>query len=215
MRWEDRPDGPGRAESGLPTATEAATATATVVELDRALLERLALGDRSALPDLMERHYRRLYRVLLGYLRNPDDALDAVQETFVRVVQNAARWNPQADVAPWLTRIAVNHAIDRLRQRQRRAPREQPLFEGDHASSLASDEPAPDRAVFAREVHERLGRALSGLPERQRAVFVLRHYDDLSLEEIAVALQMSLGTVKSSLHRALVHLRRRLGSLRP
>ena len=211
MRWEDRPGGPGPAESGLETAIEAVAAG----DLDRALLGRLAAGDRSALPGLMERHYRRLYRVLLGYLRQPDDALDAVQETFVKVVEHAARWNPQAEPASWLTRIAVNHAIDRLRRRKRWAPREQPLFEGDHASSLGSDAPSPDRRVYAREVSERLGRALQGLPERQRTVFVLRHYDELSLEEIASALQMSLGTVKSSLHRALVQLRRRLGSLRP
>jgi len=177
-------------------------------------MERLAQGDREALAALMERHYRRLYRVLLGYLRNADDALDAVQETFVRACEHAARWNREAEVAPWLTRIAINQAIDRLRRRKRRSG-EQPIEDDDRAHGLRSGTLEADQLVYGREIQERLTRALTGLPEGQRAVFVLRHYEQLSLDEIAETLEMNLGTVKSSLHRALQHLRRRMGSLRP
>ena len=77
---------------------------------DRELMARLAAGDREALGPLMERHHRRLYRIALSYLRDPDEALDAVQETFVKAFQDAARWDGAAEVAPWLSRIAVNHA---------------------------------------------------------------------------------------------------------
>lgn len=175
-------------------------------------MERLRSGDREALAPLMERHYRRLYRVMLGYLRNADDALDAVQETFVRAFEHAGRWNPEAEVAPWLTRIAINQAIDRLRRRKRRQGSEDPL-DASPARELSAGDAGPDRLVFGREIHERVSRALAGLPPGQRAVFVLRHYDQLSLEEISQALDIRLGTVKSSLHRALQHVRRRLGSL--
>ena len=68
---------------------------------------------------------------------------------------------------------------------------------------------------MGREIGERVGSALAGLPARQRAVFVLRHYEELSLEEIARTLGMSLGTVKSALHRALQRLRQRLEAVRP
>ena len=90
---------------------------------DRELMSRMARGDREALSPLMERHYARLYRVALSYLRDPDEALDAAQETFVKAYQNAHKWNASSEVAPWLTRVAVNSAIDRYRRRKRSSPR--------------------------------------------------------------------------------------------
>jgi RNA polymerase sigma-70 factor (ECF subfamily) len=170
-------------------------------------MARLAAGDREALAPLMERHYRRLYRIALAYLRQPDDALDVVQEAFVKAFRAAPRWDGSAEPAPWLSRIAVNVSIDRWRRNRRRADTFTPLADDDHAASLADAGSPPDGAVTARETAERLQVALAALPERQRAVVVLRHYQDLSLEEIAQALGMSLGTVKSSLHRALVRMR--------
>jgi RNA polymerase sigma-70 factor, ECF subfamily len=173
---------------------------------DREIMSRLAAGDREALAPLMDLHYRRLYRIALAYLRQRDDALDVVQEAFVRAFLAAPRWDGTA-AGPWLSRITVNLAIDRWRRNRRRADTFTPLVEGDHAASLADGKPAPDRTVQARETGERLQRALGRLPERQRAVVVLRHYQELSLEEIAHTLGMSLGTVKSSLHRALQRMR--------
>ena len=109
---------------------------------------------------------------------------------------------------------AVNQAIDRLRRRKRRAG-EQSIEDDARALDLRADTLEADQIVYGREIQERLTRALEGLPDGQRAVFVLRHYDQLSLDEISATLEMNLGTVKSSLHRALQHLRRRMGSLRP
>ncbi len=177
-------------------------------------MARLAAGDRDALDPLMDRHHRRLYRIALGYLRDPDLALDAVQETFVKAFQNASRWDTRAEVAPWLVRIAVNQSIDQYRRVSRRRRAEEPLAEGDHHATLTVDEAAPDRRVLGREIGERIQAALVGLPDRQRAVFVLRHCEDMTLEEIADSLQMNLGTVKSALHRAVRALRERLEGVR-
>jgi RNA polymerase sigma factor (sigma-70 family) len=174
---------------------------------DRELMARLAAGDGEALAPLMERHYRRLYRIALSYLRHPDDALDVVQEAFVKVFQSASRWDGSAEAGPWLARIAVNLSIDRWRRNRRRAQTFTPLGESDHAASLADLGPSPDQRLQGREAGERVTAALLGLPERQRAVVVLRHYQGMTLEEIAGALDMSLGTVKSSLHRALSRMR--------
>jgi RNA polymerase sigma-70 factor (ECF subfamily) len=182
---------------------------------DRELMARLAAGDREALAPLMERHYQRLYRLALSYLRRPEDALDAVQETFVKTFLAAARWDGSAEAGPWLSRIAINVAIDRWRRNRRRQATFAPLPEDDHAIALAAEQSSPEGAVRRRELRGRLGRALEGLPERQRAVVVLRHYHGMSLEEIATALDMSLGTVKSSLHRALHRMRTGLGEMRP
>ena len=183
---------------------------------DRDLMGRLARGDRDALSPLMERHHRRLYRLALSYLRDPDEALDAVQEVFVKAYQSAARWEGGSEVGPWLTRIAVNHSIDRYRRGRRRMAAETPLDEetGDHDARLSTDAPSPERHLLGREVGERIAVALRGLPERQRAVFVLRHFDEMALEDIARTLDLSLGTVKSSLHRAVHRMRERLEGLR-
>jgi RNA polymerase sigma-70 factor (ECF subfamily) len=181
---------------------------------DRDLMVRLAAGDRDALEPLMGRHYRRLYRICLSYLRDPDDALDAVQESFVKAFQNAARWDGLADAGPWLTRIAVNMSIDRYRRTRRRRVTFAPLADTDHDDTQAAHEPSPERRVASRETGARIQAALGALPERQRAVFVLRHYEEMSLEEIASSLGLSLGTVKSTLHRAVHRLRERLSGLR-
>jgi len=182
---------------------------------DRDLMARLAGGDREALTPLVERHQRRLYRIALGYLRQHEDALDVVQEAFVKAFQAAGRWDGSADAGPWLSRITVNLAIDRWRRNRRRGQTFSPLAEGDHLEVLADPGPSPDRGVTRREAADRLTLALAELPERQRAVVVLRHYQDLSLEEIATTLGMSLGTVKSSLHRALHRMRATLAGGEP
>lgn len=181
---------------------------------DRELMARLVAGERDALDPLMDRHHRRLYRIALGYLRDPDLARDAVQETFVKAFQNASRWDARAEVAPWLARIAVNQSIDQYRRLRRRRTAEEPLAENDHSPTLVVDEASPDRKVMGREIGERIQAALSGLPDRQRAVFVLRHCEEMTLEEIAESLQMNLGTVKSALHRAVRALRERLEGVR-
>lgn len=172
---------------------------------------RLAQGERDALAPLMERHHRRVYRIAYSYLRNADDALDAVQETFVKAYQNAARWHPEAEVTPWLMRIAVNQSIDQYRRSRRRNANETPMETADSVLQIAIDDLPADRRVQGREIGERISRAVHDLPDTQRSVFVLRHYEDMSLEEIARTLGIQLGTVKSALHRALFRLRDRLG----
>ena len=183
---------------------------------DRDLMARLAAGDREALAPLMERHYQRVYRIALSYLRHPDDALDTAQETFVKAFQKADRWNGSTGAGPWLSRVAVNQSIDRWRRNRRRQATFTPFVDGDHDESLADTGPDPDRRVQGREIRDRLAGLLDQLPEKQRAVVVLRHYHEMSLEEIAQALGMRLGTVKSSLHRALGRMRAGLqGELSP
>jgi RNA polymerase sigma-70 factor (ECF subfamily) len=179
---------------------------------DRELMAALANGDRDALSVLMERHYRRIYRVALSYLRDPDAALDVVQETFVKAFQHAARWDSRSEVGSWLTRIGINQAIDRYRRVRRRRQSEAPLEEGagDHDARWSADLPSPEREAMGHELGDRIARALRALPARQRAIVVMRHYEEMTLEEIAEALGVSLGTVKSNLHRGIHRLRDRL-----
>jgi len=174
---------------------------------DRELLRRVGEGDRDALAPLMERHYRRLYRIVLSYVRDADEALDGVQETFVKAYCHAARWDGSADVGAWLTRIAVNESIDRYRRGRRRRASFEPLT-GDAAGAAAD---TPEAGLSRREAREQLEDALGTLPAPQRAVFVLRHREEMTLDAIGKALRLPLGTVKSHLHRAMRRLRAQLG----
>jgi RNA polymerase sigma-70 factor, ECF subfamily len=175
---------------------------------DRELMARMAGGDQESLSELMRRHHQRLFRIALGYVRDAHDAQEIVQETFVKAYRNAARWDGASEVVPWLTRIAINESIDRYRRARRRREMEEPLApDGMYEVRWAADGPSPERRMLGRELQERLDAALLALPERQRAIFVLRHYQGLELGEIAGALDMRLGTVKSGLHRALERLR--------
>jgi RNA polymerase sigma-70 factor, ECF subfamily len=185
-------------------------------ESDRALMGRMALGDQEALSELMRRHHHRVYRLALAYLRDPDDAVEVVQEAFVKAFRAAARWDG-TEVAPWLNRIAINESIDRYRRKRRRRAVEEPLDTDAAAQDgrWAAAGPSPERRVFGRELGDRIGTAVAALPERQRAIFVLRHYQEMELADIARALDMRLGTVKSGLHRALERLRVLLAGVRP
>lgn len=180
---------------------------------DAELMGRLARGDRDALAPLMQRHYRRVYRIALAYLRSPDEALDAAQETFVKAYRNAQRWDAGTEVLPWLTRIATNQSIDQYRRARRRSDRFEPLADGDHDQRISTGDVSPERRAMGGELGLRIREAVATLPEPQRAVFVLRHYEELSLEEIGRSLGMRLGTVKSSLHRAVRRLRERLAEV--
>jgi RNA polymerase sigma-70 factor (ECF subfamily) len=183
-------------------------------ESDRDLMARMAAGDQAALSELMRRHHQRIYRLALAYLREPADAVEVVQEAFVKVFRAAGRWDG-TEVAPWLTRIAINESIDRYRRLRRRQAREEPLDLQAHDGRWTARGPSPERRVHGRELREQIGAAVQALPERQRAIFVLRHYQGMELAEIARALDMRLGTVKSGLHRALERLRELLAGVAP
>jgi len=177
-------------------------------------MARMAGGDQESLSELMRRHHQRLFRVAVGYVRDAADAMEVVQETFVKAYRSAARWDGASEVTPWLTRIAINESIDRYRRARRRRATEEPLAEGAaHDGRWTASGPSPERRVLGRELRERIDAALGALPERQRAIFVLRHYQGLELAEIAGALDMRLGTVKSGLHRALERLRELLAGV--
>jgi RNA polymerase sigma-70 factor (ECF subfamily) len=186
---------------------------------DFALMDGVKNGQSGAFEILVERYQRRLYRVAIGYLRNHEDALDAVQETLVKIYLARQSYRPSAHPFTWAARILANHCIDRIRHR--RALPEQPLDEVPDgrpcrvpSALIAPDEAAPERQE-RRELGRRLQEAIFTLPPRQREIFILRHFGEMRLEEIAAARGCALGTVKSSLHRAAAALRDHLVRVDP
>ena len=186
---------------------------------DFALMEEVKNDREAAFEALVRRYQRRLYRLAYGYLRNHEDALDAVQEALVKIYLARGAYRPSAHPFTWAARILANHCIDLLRHRRIRptesldAARED--TEGRATLHLVSREEPQQARQERRELGRALNRAIFSLPRNQREIFMLRHFGDLRLEEIAAARGCALGTVKSSLHRAAAAIRDYLGTCDP
>ncbi len=174
-------------------------------------------SDESMFESLVTSHQKRVFAIALRMLGDPDEAATATQECFLRAFR-AWRKCPgdERGQRRWLARLATNLCLDRLRSRRWRWWRER--LDLDTAGSEGIPHSgtrvrSPERELLAREAAGRLQQALARLSPRQRAVFVLRHYEDLPLDDIAAALGMNVGTVKSHLSRALVALRHELKDL--
>ncbi|MEO5762667.1 MAG: RNA polymerase sigma factor [Vicinamibacteria bacterium] len=181
---------------------------------DTDLLAQLQAGDEDALAPLMARHERRLYGIAYGYLRNSEDALEVVQDAFVKLFQQSERVDTRAEVGAWLTRVAINAAIDRYRQKKRRGTREVEVENEDLQHIPSRREAGPLDNLHTEDSRRELERGLRALNETQRAVVTLRHFSELSLDEIASTLGVRLGTVKSSLNRALARMKTAMGEAR-
>jgi len=167
-------------------------------------------------PSWMALEQRRIFLLCQRMLSDADEADSAVQDAFFKAYQSLEKQGCDADdPARWLTRIAVNTCLDRLRSKRWLFWRKRPGPD-DEATILAlaaSREPDAEDRCFALEVGRRLAAGLECLSMRQRAVFTLRHYEDHSLEEIAQILSLDVGTVKAHLSRALTKLRKELEDL--
>jgi RNA polymerase sigma-70 factor (ECF subfamily) len=159
---------------------------------------------------------RRIYSLCQRFLQDRDEADSATQDVFLKAFQALKRGGTELeDPARWLTRIAVNTCLDRLRSRKWQFWRRRPSSEDEQTilSMAASTSPEAEDRYFAGQIGERLTVALERLSPRQRAVFTLRHFEDLSLEEIGDMLGLDVGTVKAHMFRALAKLREDLRDL--
>lgn len=183
------------AVSVLPTAPPP-------VPADAVLLERFAAGDRAALDDLFRRYRGVVYRVAYRLLGREADALDAVQDAFVKVLTHLDRFRGHSSFKTWLLRIASNAALDLGRHRMRDARMPQAPA-GDAADRFgAAGLPAADAALVRADLRRAIDAALARLPESQRQTFVLHADGGLSYREVADALGISIGTVMSRLFYA-------------
>jgi RNA polymerase sigma-70 factor (ECF subfamily) len=158
-----------------------------------------------------------VYAVCRQYL-GPDEADAAAQDAFVKAYSRLRSFDGRSAFTTWLTRIAVNTCLDRLRKLKREGVRVAAEDDDDDDRGLLDRLPdgaaSPEALLIQRQALERLHLSEGRLPEQQREVFRLRFYAELSLEEIAGALGVSPGTVKTQLHRAVHRVRQELGDVR-
>ena len=172
---------------------------------DERLMQRIRSGDQEAFACLMRRYRGPLFSYLVRMTANAADAEDAYQETFLRVFQHAARFRAGAPFRPWLYRIATNCCRDLMRKRRRRKAFGDSAAEGQSApltEGFADPGPNPRESAARRETADEIASAVAALPHKQRAVFLMARYNKMAYPEIAQALGVPVGTVKSRMNTA-------------
>lgn len=171
-------------------------------------------GDRAAFQTLFERYHRRAYALALGVVRNGDDALDLVQDAFIKAHKHLDRFEGNASFYTWLYRIVMNLAIDLLRKRRRQHPVE---LDETQTKDVLDDSLLPKilggnpgRALMDKQIRARIDQALEQLSENHRAVLLMRELEGLSYEEMAKAMGCSKGTIMSRLFHARKNMQKQL-----
>lgn len=185
---------------------------------DKLLIEQCCKGDQTAFRTLVCRYQKKLFSVAFGMLHNREDALEVLQEAFLKAHRNLPRFQGNSSFYTWIYRILVNLCIDFLRREGRHQKVEfDPNQEQKTASSqvgwesvMAQYDCHPGEALKNRELREQLNSAIDCLSPNHKAIIILRELEGMSYEEIAETLQCSKGTVMSRLHHARANLRAHL-----
>jgi len=175
---------------------------------DLIFIERFQNGDTSAFGDIVLKYQDKIYNLCRHMLRNADDAEDAAQDVFLKAYQALPKFQPEASLYTWLYRIAINTCLDYKKK---------PIFEslfGDSGEGerlihdRASDAPSPEKLYQSKQIDQVLQEGLEKLSPKLRAIIILKEIEELSYEEIADTLEISMGTVKSRIARAREELRK-------
>ena len=182
-----------------------------VSSVDFALMERIGEGDHEAFRELVERHQNAVIGTVAKMLGNASESEDIAQQVFLRIWKNAKRYRPDAKFTTYLYTITRNLVFNETRRKSRKKEVSSDERE-EHSNQLveASPDRQPDAELLQAELQEAVDKAIAGLPEAQRMAVVLRRYEQLSYEEIADVLGLSVSAVKSLLFRARTSLREAL-----
>lgn len=183
---------------------------------DADLMVRIRAGDKSACEDCVQRHAPGIYRLALRLMRNEAEAEDVMQETFLNAFKAIDRFDGRSELLTWLYRIAYNAAMARLRRRQPESVSVEDAADPKDGSLVPKElfdwSSLPERELEKAELRAEMEKAVLDLPEKLRAVFVMREMEDLSTEAVAEALGIKVDLVKTRLHRARLGLRERLSA---
>ncbi len=182
------------------------------------LLAEVRAGNSEAFEHFVRKYQRKITRVAFRMLRDLAEADCATQESFLRAYQNLDDFREGSTFETWLTRICINWCKDRLKRRRLVLYFHQTPVRDEEDSGprdlTPHPDPSPERRALSREIRERLREAIDHLSPRQRAIFLLKHFEELSIPEIAEITGLDAGTVKSHLFRAAHKIRARLAEFR-
>ena len=191
-----------------------AATTDTGVFDESGSLAKAREGDAAAFSELVNQYSRKIYRLAKHITQNDSEAEDVLQETFLKAFEHLGDFQGQSKFYTWIVRIAVNESLMKLRKRKsdRTVPLDEPLDTGEDtvAREIAVWDENPEQQYSREEIGQILDEAVQSLKPAFRTVFVLRDIEDLSTEETAQALGISVPAVKSRLLRARLQLREKL-----
>jgi RNA polymerase sigma-70 factor (ECF subfamily) len=196
------------------TGRDADAAAASAVKAAQAHGRHAEARDRYA--ELVGRHQRRASRIAFHYMRDAAEADEAVQDAFVKAYSHLASFREELPFEVWFTRILINGCLDRIKARTRRERWIAPMPEGpggerDFAERTPGRGPTPEDVLLGLERRRELAAALARLPDRQRSVFMLSHYEGCTSREVSALTGLNESTVRVHLFRAIRKLRTLLG----
>ncbi len=171
-----------------------------------ALVERFQSGEFDAFDEIVVKYRERVYNLAYRFTHNAEDSFDISQEVFIKVFRSLGRLRDASVFDSWLRKVTMNACVDYLRRRSNESYLERSTLVLEHISGNERT----DSPVECDELRSMIARAVNQLPKRQKKVFMLRHYEGLTLKEIAEALNCSPGTVKAHLFRATRRMRKLL-----
>ncbi len=174
-----------------------------------ALMTQAQQGNMTAYQELVRLYQKKVFRVVSSFHHDPEDALEVVQDTFLKLYMARQTWERKTSFSAWLYRIAINASIDRYRRaaRQKTESLEDMVEAQIHKSATTGAPPSALDRLRHSERRRVLENAVRRLPARQREIVSLRYFGEMQLEEIADTLTCPLGTVKSNLHKAIIALK--------
>jgi RNA polymerase sigma-70 factor, ECF subfamily len=201
------------------TEAERMSMKAQEIALDRVLVDRFKSGDKAAFDEMVSRYWTRIYSMVNQLLRNPQDAEEVTQDAFIRAHRGLVNFRGESAFSTWLYQIATNLARNRYwywwrRKRDKSVSLDTPMS-ADNDTTLADIIPSqvetPGDITVTQEFVSRIGTGMERLNPKHREILILRNVKNLSYDEIAEILHISVGTVKSRIARARESLRSKLG----
>jgi RNA polymerase sigma-70 factor (ECF subfamily) len=175
-------------------------------EFEPRLLARIKDGEKEAFAELVRLHQRKIFTLAYGFFRDRDDALEIVQETFMRVYEKIGSYRPDHSLQSWIYRLARNLCVDYYRKHAKKRKLEDGFDRVPDRHLVSADN--PQAAWESRQTAEAIERAVQNLSQRQKEVFSLKYRQGMKLYQVAETMAVSLGTVKALHHRALKRIRR-------
>lgn len=187
-------------------------------KIDKELVRQCQQGDRAAFEKLVSKYQRKVFTVALGMVKNPEDAMDIAQDTFIKVHRYIGNFQGSSSFYTWLYRIAVNLCIDHLRRAGKHMSMDFDEKIGSLSNGPQSDgvmgrrlDANPSKVLGRKELAEHIREAVDTLPSYHRAVIIMREIEGMSYSEMARTMKVSKGTIMSRLHHARQKLQHALG----
>jgi RNA polymerase sigma-70 factor (ECF subfamily) len=187
-----------------------------MVQNEQILIDRICGGDHSAFYDLVGRYKKKIYFLAYDITGDHQEAEDISQEVFMKVYRSLSKFRRDAKMSSWLYQITVNASIDSLRRKSSKPQKSIEEFEqAPIMESLLSNAPQnsdPVRSAESSQIQQKISQALLKLTPKERSAFIMCHYNGLKMKETAEILNVTIGTVKSLMFRAIRKLRKELSS---